>query len=271
MQRSVAPALEDRIRELRVVPGTVACVWLGQAGYLLKSPAGFIVMMDPYLSDWAEYTWGVRRIVPPPVDPARLAPDVLLVTHWHEDHLDAPTVKRWAGEAGGIIAGPESVTVRAQAWGWPPERVVLLSRGMTRQFQDVTVTATFARHDEEIAPAPDAVGFLLEIGGVRIWNVADTEYDARLRTMREARIDVALVPINGVGGNMNAYEAALLMWHVRPKVAIPMHYDMWSPEDFGSGATLDPRIFAQWCDRLGAGCAVRVLRVGEIETFTLGA
>ena len=57
------PALEDCIRGLQVAPGTVACVWLGQAGYLLKSPAGVIVMMDPYLSDWAEYTWGVRRIV----------------------------------------------------------------------------------------------------------------------------------------------------------------------------------------------------------------
>jgi len=53
----------------------------------------------------------------------------------------------------------------------------------------VQVTATFARHETPTAPAPDAIGFLLDVGGVRIWNVADTEYDARLRPMREERID----------------------------------------------------------------------------------
>ncbi|HEY8447909.1 MAG TPA: MBL fold metallo-hydrolase [Thermomicrobiales bacterium] len=268
--QGVGSGLEDRIRELEVAPGTVACVWLGQAGYLLKSPAGVVVMMDPYLSDWAEYTWGMRRVVPPAIDPARLVPDLLLVSHWHEDHLDAPTVKLWARDAQGIIAGPISVTVRAQAWGWSEERTALLNRGMSYQLRDVSVTATFARHDEDTALTPDAVGFLLDIGGVRIWNVADTEYDARLRAMSNERIDVVFVPINGVGGNMNVYEAALLMWHVRPRVAIPMHYDMWAPEDFGPGATLDPRVFAEWCEKLDAGCKVRELQVGEIVTLTAG-
>jgi L-ascorbate metabolism protein UlaG (beta-lactamase superfamily) len=89
--------------------------------------------------------------------------------------------------------------------------------------------------------------------------------------MREERIDVALVPINGVGGNLNAYEAALLVWHVAPKVAVPMHYDMWAPEGFGPGATLDPETFAEACRRLGAEAEVRVLTVGEIVTFPVEA
>ena len=117
--------------------------------------------------------------------------------------------------------------MRAQIWGWPAERTVRLDRGDSHQFGDVTVTATFARHDEEVAMTGDAVGFLLDVGGVRFWDVADSEYDARLRPMREEGIDVMLVPINGVGGNMNAHEAALLVWQVAPRIAVPMHYGMW--------------------------------------------
>ena len=113
----------------------------------------------------------------------------------------------------------------------------------------------------------DAVGFLLDLGGVRFWDVADSEYDARLRPMREANIDVMLVPINGVGGNMDAHEAALLVWHVAPRVAVPMHYGMWPEEQYGPGATLDPATFRDTLARLGSETAVQVLEPGEITIF----
>lgn len=263
----MAESLETRIADLQAAPGTVACVWLGQAGYVLKTPSGTIVMIDPYLSDYAEQQWMMPRAIPPAIDPARLKPDILLVTHWHEDHLDAPTVKRWATDGPGIFVGPELCALRARAWRWPEERVVRLDRGQTTRIEDVEITATHARHDTPSVPAPDAVGFLLDIGGVRIWNVGDTEYDAHLRPMREERIDVALIPINGVGGNLTAKEAAFLLWQVGPKLAILNHYNMWAPEVFGPGATLDPTEFTAFHRQLGAAGETRILEVGEIVVF----
>ena len=259
--------LETEIAALAVSPASAACVWLGQGGYLFKSPRGITVMVDAYLSDYAAEFWGVTRAIPPVVDPARIKPDVFLVTHWHEDHLDAPTVRHYAQQTDVVFAGPESCVIRARIWGWPAERTVTLERGDSHQFGDVHVTATFARHDEDAALTLDAVGFLLDFGGVRIWNVADSEYDARLRPMRDAGIDVMLVPINGVGGNMNAHEAALLTWHVAPCIAIPMHYGMWPDEQYGEGATLDPEIFRETLTRLGGTAEVRVLEPGEIVVF----
>jgi L-ascorbate 6-phosphate lactonase len=259
--------LETEIAALAVSPASAACVWLGQGGYLFKSPRGITVMVDAYLSDYAAEFWGVTRAIPPVVDPARIKPDVFLVTHWHEDHLDAPTVRHYAQQPDVVFAGPESCVIRARIWGWPAERTVTLERGDSHQFGDVHVTATFARHDEDAALTLDAVGFLLDFGGVRIWNVADSEYDARLRPMRDAGIDVMLVPINGVGGNMNAHEAALLTWHVAPRIAIPMHYGMWPDEQYGEGATLDPEIFRETLTRLGGTAEVRVLEPGEIVVF----
>jgi L-ascorbate metabolism protein UlaG (beta-lactamase superfamily) len=259
--------LETEIAALAVSPASAACVWLGQGGYLFKSPRGTTVMVDAYLSDYAAEFWGVTRAIPPVVDPARIKPDVFLVTHWHEDHLDAPTVRHYAQQPDVVFAGPESCVIRARIWGWPAERTVTLERGDRHQFDDVHVTATFARHDEDAALTLDAVGFLLDFGGVRIWNVADSEYDARLRPMRDAGIDVMLVPINGVGGNMNTHEAALLTWHVAPRIAIPMHYGMWPDEQYGAGATLDPETYRQTLTRLGGTAEVRVLEPGEIVVF----
>ncbi len=261
------PSLESRTTALTVSSNTAACVWLGQGGYLFKSPQGVTMMVDAYLSDCAEAAWGVTRAIPPVIDPERFTPDVFLTTHWHEDHLDAPTVRRYARQPEVVFGGPESCVARAQIWGWPAERTVRLDRGDSHQFGDVTVTATFARHEEEIAMTGDAVGFLLDVGGVRFWNVADSEYDARLRPMRDEGIDVMLVPINGVGGNMNAHEAALLVWQVAPRIAVPMHYGMWPEEQYGPGATLDPATFRDTLARLGSETMVQVLEPGEITHF----
>lgn len=259
-------SLETRFREVQVEPGTVACLWLGQAGYLLKSPAGVIVAIDPYLSDYAEAQWGVRRIIPPVIDPALLTPDLLLVSHWHEDHLDRLLIVQWADLNPGIFAGPGSCTVRAVPWGWPAEKVRRLEPGSTITVKDVTVTAHFARHEVPDAPAPDALSFLLDLAGVRVWAVCDTEYDARLRAMAAERIDVAFTPINGAGGNLTDREAALLLSYVQPGLAIPNHYNMWEPAAFGAGATLDPNAFVAAYTAAGGG-ASRILEVGEIVTL----
>ncbi len=140
-------SLEQQIRDLKVVDGSVAVVWLGQAGYLLKTSAGTIVMIDPYLTDWAEAQWGYERQLPPTVDPAVLQPDLLLISHWHEDHLDVPLVKQWgAAGATGIFAGPVTCSSRAPIWGWPTEQVVNIEKGERRTFGEIDVLATFARH-----------------------------------------------------------------------------------------------------------------------------
>jgi L-ascorbate metabolism protein UlaG (beta-lactamase superfamily) len=66
---------------------------------------------------------------------------------------------------------------------------------------------------------------------------------------------------------MSAHEAALLVWHVAPRIAVPMHYGMWPDEQYGPGATLDPETFRATLDRLGGTSDVRVLVPGEIVVF----
>ena len=198
---------------------------------------------------------------------ATFTPDLLLTTHWHEDHLDMPVIKHYATQPNVTLVGPPSCTARAPGWGWDSERVVTLRTGDTVNLVDVGITATFARHETPEAPALDAIGFALTLSGLNIWNVGDTEYDARVLPSHGSTPDVMLIPINGVGGNLDADEAALLTWKTQPKIVIPNHYNMWSPEGFGPGATLDPAAFAATLDRLGGGPEVRVLEVGVVASF----
>jgi L-ascorbate metabolism protein UlaG (beta-lactamase superfamily) len=223
-------------------------------------------MIDPYLSEYALQQWGMPRAIPPAIDHTRFDPTILLSSHWHEDHLDQPIIRHYAARPEVLFGGPPASLARAIAWGWPRERTRLLGLGCIEQVGDVTITAVFARHDAEISPSPDAVGFVVDLAGYRVWDVADTEYDSRLRPMAGAGIDLALVPINGVGGNLTDREAALLMSYVKPGIAVPMHYDMWVPEVFGPGATLDPAVFVDTYRLLGGG-ETRVLERGEIVEF----
>ncbi|MEZ4499571.1 MAG: MBL fold metallo-hydrolase [Thermomicrobiales bacterium] len=269
---SATEQLESRIHDLKVAPGTVGLVWLGQAGFILKAPSGTIVMIDPYLSDWGEEQWGLKRIIDPPVDPGSFQPDMVLVSHWHEDHLDAPVIKRWARDGiDAVFVGPDTCSKRAIAWGWTAESVVTVELDDEVEFEDVIIRPTFARHETPEAPTGNAFGYLVSIDGLKIWYVGDTEYDARLRPMREQLIDVALIPINGVGGNLDADEAAMLICKVAPRIAVPIHYNMWAPESFGPGATLDPQQFITTHGRLGGTAEVMILTVGEITTFRKSA
>ena len=114
---------------------------------------------------------------------------------------------------------------------------------------------------------PDAIGLLIEIeDGLRIYHTGDTEYDLRLRALaydRDRPIDVMMTVINGTGGNMNAHEAALLAWQLRPQIVIPMHHILWKDFSGGEQATVDPMLFADTYNRLGGSGQVKILDTGE--------
>jgi L-ascorbate metabolism protein UlaG (beta-lactamase superfamily) len=163
---------------------------------------------------------------------------------------------------------PPSCRSRLLGWRVPGERVTPISEGQTHTFHDVQISAVAARHLAGIPgwEVPDAIGLLIEAEGLRIYHTGDTEYDLRLRALgyeKDRPIDVMMTVINGVGGNMNAYEAALLAWHIRPQVVIPMHHILWKDFSGGEQATLDASLFAGAYQRLGGTGQVRLLNAGE--------
>jgi L-ascorbate metabolism protein UlaG (beta-lactamase superfamily) len=71
---------------------------------------------------------------------------------------------------------------------------------------------------------------------------------------------------------MNAHEAALLAWQLKPRVAVPTHYGLWSAVDYryrgaAPQATPDPGLFAATAAKLSPRMRVRELAVGRVVTL----
>src|SRR5262245_15954626 len=114
------------IRAHKTPPGSLTLWWLGQAGFLIGSPAGKILALDPYLSNSCkaigrENDFDMDRQIPPPISPAELAGiDAYLLTHSHQDHLDPETVAGYRAAGGhGPYLAPAETCERLQTLGIP--------------------------------------------------------------------------------------------------------------------------------------------------------
>lgn len=265
MSNVASPRTLAEEMERRVAPaGQVAAWWLGGSGLALKTSAGTTLLIDPYLSDSVRAIFGLEREFPPPLAPEEVRADLVICTHWHEDHLDPgtiPVIARHSPETRFLM--PPSAMSRAAGWGVPPSRITLLSPGGVAEVKEVRISHVPARHDPGIPgwQAPDAMGVVLEADGVTIYNSGDTEYDQRLRRLPFPKVDAAFVCINGVTGNMNAHEAALLVHQQGAGTVVPVHHRLWARNDYPE-ATLDPNLFAETYQRLGGTGRVVLPEIG---------
>jgi L-ascorbate 6-phosphate lactonase len=212
------------------------------------------VAIDPYLSDSLDhfYSWKRLPLSPIPLAPEDLRAELVLTTHAHEDHLDPETIPSLARASDAVFVGPSLCAQAMRDWGIPEQRIVQLDRGERREILGVQVAAVLAHHVSNAgAQTPDAVGYLVDIGGIRVYHSGDTLLHPDLSAIREARPDVMLICINGGYGNMNAEEAAELAATVAPAVVVPMHWGLVAEN------TADPVLFVRAL--AGAGTSARPL------------
>lgn len=204
--------------------------WLGQAGLLIRTEQT-TVMIDPYLSNsvFKMNPANDRRV---PVDERYLhiRPDVLVFTHNHLDHYDPETVDHIIGKDTGIVVlSPRSVWDEVRKYGGNQNYVVFERHTQWTQ-KDVRLTAVKAVHSD-----PAAIGLLVEAQGKKLYVSGDTLYSTEVLADLPDDIDVAFLPVNGVGNNMNMTDAARLVKDCGAKRAVPIHiglFDDLKAEDF---------------------------------------
>ncbi len=258
--------VSQAIATTNVVEGHVSCWWLGGSGFVFKTSKGTVIYLDAYLSNVVKDIFGAERAFAPPIDPQEVRADAVISTHWHEDHLDPgliPIVARNNPDAKFIM--PPSATSHALSWGLRRSQIAPLQWGQTVQVKDVSVEATPARHEANIPgwEVPDAMGVLLNTEQLTIYHCGDTEYDVRLRRLKSRKPDVALLCINGVSGNMDAHEAALLAWHLGAGLVVPIHHFLWAVTTGTAEETLDPQLFLSTYDSLRGTGEALIPHVGE--------
>ena len=208
--------------------------WLTQAGLVFRNEKTTI-MVDPYLSNslGERYPEKNRRI---PVDAAFLSiePDVLLITHDHEDHLNDETLRVILGADKPItVLAPKNAYFKLREYGGPHNYVLLNPHSVWTE-NGITFYSVHAEHSD-----PTAAGFIIDDQKKTYYVSGDTLYNYDViddvLDLVEDGVDYAFLPINGKGNNMNAHDAADLAYEIDAKHAIPLHYGLFddiSPDEF---------------------------------------
>ena len=241
---TAAPTSLDTLARQYVPPRSAGLVWFGQSSVALRL-GGATVFIDPFLSPHPE------RLVPPPFAPEDAhGVDLILITHDHLDHLDElalPAIAAASPKANFVV--PEDIVGRITRLGIERARVHGRAADGRIQVAAVTVDAVPACHGEG---ADDAyrlgpfLGYVVSSGGARVYHAGDTVlFDGLVDRLRQLRVDLALLPINGrdeereakgIVGNIDAREAAQLAHDIGASAAVPLHWDMFASNPGDPGA-----------------------------------
>jgi len=215
-------------------PGSVTLWWLGQAGFIIKSPAGKTVVLDPYLSNSCQPLGqqeglNMDRQAPAPISPSELAGiDLYVLTHSHQDHMDPETLSAYRSNGGkGPYLAPAETVEKLHSLGVAPPETNLMWPNKSFRVGDMTWRATFA-----IPFAGDDlthVGYLVFVeNGPTLYFTGDTAYHEILSvSVGPHRPDVMVTVINGAFRNLGPAEAARLAKQLDVKIVIPCHHDMF--------------------------------------------
>ncbi len=223
-------SLMNEIRAYPVPSGHVALWWFGQNGYIFKSPEGTLLSTDLYLTDsCADLHAGLdlKRRAPILIEPEDLDVDIFTCTHNHQDHTDPETVRRVKNKDAIAFVGPHPSCDVFRHEGVEQGRIHPAWPHHFLQFKDVEIHGTFA------LPTDDTdlnhMGFVFQFGkGPRIYVTGDTDYSELLVSAAKRQPDVVITCINGGFNNLSHWEAADVVGKIKPKLAIPCHYDMFA-------------------------------------------
>ncbi len=243
--------------------------FIGAATVLLRY-AGFTILTDPnflHAGDHAYLGLGLRskRLTSPAMRIADLpALDFVVLSHHHGDHFDRVAAEELDKDLPIITESHAARKLRSQGFRSPVALETWQSQDVVRSQARVRVTAMPGKHAPQPLGSliPPVMGSLLEFHDgsdlrFRLYITGDTLLHERLHEIprRYPDIDLCLIHLGGtrVAGillTMDADQGVAALRLVRPRSAMPIHYDDYpvfkSPlEDFkraAASANLDTKI-----------------------------
>jgi L-ascorbate metabolism protein UlaG (beta-lactamase superfamily) len=214
--------------------------YLGHASFKVEAD-GKTVFIDPWLNGPTS---------PMKVDEVDNA-DIVLVTHDHGDHGYAEAVEICKKTEAYFVAINE-LGIKAQEAGLP--NVHTLNIGGSIDIDGVTVTLLQAFHSCGIG-APTS--FFVKFPSGSFYHAGDTGVFSSMGLFGDLyKPDVILIPI-GSYYVMDELQAAKAVELLKPKAAIPMHYDTFPV------ISADPSKFTQLVSENNPEVKVEVLKPGE--------
>lgn len=217
--------------------GQNTLTWIGHASFLIQL-AGKNILIDPLLSP--QIGWIKRNCPPGLAWPVLPKIDLVLITHNHRDHMDAPTLKK---------LGPEPVYIVPQGLGtWFTrrgfERVVEVRWWQKETVAGITVTFVPAQHWSRRGLMDTNTswwgGFVLEKNGLCLYHAGDTGWFDGFSEIgrRTGTIHAAMLPIGAYAPrwfmrpqHINPEEAVKAMRRLGAKHLVPMHWGTFKLSD----------------------------------------
>jgi L-ascorbate metabolism protein UlaG (beta-lactamase superfamily) len=169
------------------------------------------------------------------------APDIILVTDIHGDHLDPATVAKLKKASTKVVA-PSAAAAKLDG-------AIVIANGETKTVDGVSIEAV-PMYNLTRGPAAGQLfhdkgrgnGYIVTLGGKRIYIAGDTECIPEMKALKN--IDVAFVPMN-LPYTMPPTEAAACVKAFAPKIVYPYHYrgsNLQEFQDALKGSGIDVRI-----------------------------
>jgi len=219
--------------------------WLGHSAFLIEGRDR--ILIDPFLTGNPKAAIAADKV----------EADIICVTHGHNDHLgDAVNIAKRTGATIAAIVEMSDYLEKLKV------KTVGFNLGGTTKIRETNITMVPAMHSSSIsAPglefaAAMPVGMVIESGKVA-YHSGDTAVFGDMKLIGDLyKPDVALLPIGGFY-TMDPVQAALAVKLIRPKYAIPMHYDTWPVIEN------DPKKFEYLVKKQTKRTKVVILKPGE--------
>ena len=142
--------------------------------------------------------------------------DIILITHEHYDHCSPDDIKKLQGPQTVIVA-PADCAAKLKG------NIKIVKPGDTLDVSGIRIEAVPSYNTNKQFHTKERgwVGYIVTVSGERIYLAGDTDYIPEMKTFRA---DIALLPVSGTYV-MTADEAVQAALDIKPKIAIPMHYD----------------------------------------------
>jgi L-ascorbate metabolism protein UlaG (beta-lactamase superfamily) len=200
---------------------TLSIKWLSKYSWFKIETENKVIHIDPGYAGYLK-NQGI------PVSEFKDKADLVLVTHFHKDHLQPEALSK-IRKSKTIILAPEKCS----------DRIIgdfqIVKPGDELKIDDVTVKVVNAYNTPEgnstrkLHHKGDSVGYLITIDSHKFYHAGDTDFIPEMHGFGE--VDVALLPIGGIF-TMDIDEAVKAANIIKPKIIIPMHRRDADPNQF---------------------------------------